>query len=87
MRIVTFQDYYQKLSLRGIKNYMRSLFRGLRDIHSRGIIHRDIKPANFLFDTITGVGTICDLGLACVSKIQLHHSIFNLIEVSLANGL
>jgi cell division control protein 7 len=45
---------------------MRSLFRGLRDIHARGVIHRDIKPANFLFDPRTGIGTIVDLGLACV---------------------
>ncbi|KAF8490281.1 kinase-like domain-containing protein [Gautieria morchelliformis] len=60
-----FRDYQHKLSMSGIKDYMRSLFRGLRDIHARGIIHRDIKPANFLFDPRTGIGTIVDLGLAC----------------------
>jgi cell division control protein 7 len=54
----------------GIKDYMRSLFRGLRDIHARGIIHRDIKPANFLFDPRTGIGTIVDLGLACVCSLR-----------------
>ena len=43
------------------------MFRALRDIHARGIIHRDVKPANFLFDPHRGVGTLVDLGLACVS--------------------
>ena len=51
----------------GIKAYLRCMFRALRDVHARGMIHRDIKPANFLFDPRTGIGTLCDFGLACVS--------------------
>ncbi len=54
----------------GLRAYFRCLFRALRDIHARGIIHRDVKPANFLFDPHRGVGTLVDLGLACVSAQQ-----------------
>ena len=52
-----------------IRAYFRCMFRALRDIHARGIIHRDVKPANFLFDPHRGVGTLVDLGLACVSMV------------------
>ena len=52
-----------------IRSYMRCLLRGLKDIHSRGIIHRDIKPANFLYDYAAGTGAICDFGLAEVGRI------------------
>ncbi|KAI0070593.1 kinase-like protein [Panus rudis PR-1116 ss-1] len=60
-----FRDYYRVLPLDGIKQYLRCLFRAFRDIHTREIIHRDVKPANFLFDPVTGTGTLCDFGLAC----------------------
>ncbi|EIN11053.1 kinase-like protein, partial [Punctularia strigosozonata HHB-11173 SS5] len=60
-----FRDYYRQLPMPCIKAYFRCMFRALRDIHARQIIHRDVKPANFLFDPATGLGTLCDFGLAC----------------------
>lgn len=65
------QEYYRILSMDGIKEYFRCMFRAFRDIHARKIIHRDVKPANFLFDPRTGIGTLCDFGLACVSIVHL----------------
>ncbi|KAK4052037.1 Cell division control protein 7 [Microbotryomycetes sp. JL201] len=59
-----FRTYYRKASLPLIRSYMYSLLEGLRATHEQMIIHRDVKPANFLFDTTTGVGVLCDYGLA-----------------------
>ncbi|PPQ66180.1 hypothetical protein CVT24_000157 [Panaeolus cyanescens] len=67
------QEYFQTLPLEGVKCYLRCLLRALRDIHSRGIIHRDVKPANFLYDPFTGVGTLCDFGLA--SHMETHAAV------------
>jgi serine/threonine protein kinase len=71
------KEFYRTLPIEGIKAYFRCMFRALRDIHARGIIHRDVKPANFLFDPRTGIGTLCDFGLASVRflllPISFHH--------------
>lgn len=65
--LTMYQEFYTSLPMDGIKAYLRCMFRGLRDIHARAIIHRDVKPANFLYDPFSGVGTLCDFGLASVS--------------------
>jgi cell division control protein 7 len=67
-RHTDFREFYLELPWSGIRSYFRCLFRALRDVHSRDIIHRDVKPANFLFNPETGIGTLCDFGLACVSQ-------------------
>jgi cell division control protein 7 len=65
------QEFYRTLSMPAIKFYMRCLMAALRDIHQRKIIHRDVKPANFLFDPRTGIGTLCDFGLASVGGVLI----------------
>jgi cell division control protein 7 len=53
---------------------MSCLFQALADSHSKMIIHRDVKPANFLFNPLTGQGTLCDFGLAEVFDPYEWHS-------------
>jgi cell division control protein 7 len=74
----------------GIRAYFRCMFHVLRDIHAQGIIHRNVKPANFLFDPHRGVGTLVDLGLACVSivlsvKIEVLKHLFSLAHEPLTH--
>lgn len=49
-----------------IKKVMKSLVKGLADIHGMGIIHRDLKPENVLIDNVCDpkVLKICDFGSA-----------------------
>ncbi|CAF1215742.1 unnamed protein product [Adineta steineri] len=48
-----------------IKHIIYSLFRGLKFMHSAGVIHRDLKPSNIGIDENCNV-TILDFGLARV---------------------
>lgn len=63
------QHFYRHMDAEHIASYMICLFRGLSDIHARGIIHRDVKPANFLYNYETQCGVLVDFGLAQVRSI------------------
>lgn len=67
-----------------IKSYMRCLLAALRDVHQRKVIHRDVKPANFLFDPRTGIGTLCDFGLASVSHSLEWYNLFRVLTFILS---
>ena len=53
----------QTLSPAHVKSLMYQLLRGLKHIHSAGMIHRDIKPKNLLLTKDCDL-KICDFGLA-----------------------
>lgn len=55
--------YHTDVTDAHIKYFTYQLFRGLKWIHSAGVIHRDIKPANILVNEECDV-KICDFGLA-----------------------
>jgi serine/threonine protein kinase len=44
------QDYFRKMTLYQVQQYMKALFESLAHLHRNGVIHRDIKPSNFLYD-------------------------------------
>ena len=46
-----------------IKNLMRQTFKGMAEVHAKGICHRDLKPENIL-KTENGMVKICDFGSA-----------------------
>lgn len=46
-----------------IRRFVYHILRGLKAIHSAGVIHRDLKPGNLLWKH-TGEMKICDFGLA-----------------------
>lgn len=53
----------QPLTLEHVQFFVYQVFRGLRYIHSAGVLHRDIKPSNLLIDSNCDL-KICDFGLA-----------------------
>lgn len=55
------------LSAEDASEIVRSVLRGLRDIHLAGIIHRDIKPENVMYDPLRKVVKIIDFGCAYVT--------------------
>lgn len=57
------KDVKQSLTLEHVKWFLYQLVKGLKYVHSAGIIHRDIKPANILLSEACDL-KICDFGLA-----------------------
>jgi len=53
----------QQLSIDHIQYFIYQLLRGLKYLHSAGVIHRDLKPSNLLLNGDCAL-EICDLGLA-----------------------
>ncbi|MGH0168054.1 UNVERIFIED_CONTAM: hypothetical protein FKN15_072062 [Acipenser sinensis] len=59
----------QPLGTDHIKVFLYQILRGLKYLHSAGILHRDIKPGNLLVNT-NCVLKICDFGLARVEELD-----------------
>uniref|UniRef100_UPI00398F13A5 serine/threonine-protein kinase NLK2-like n=1 Tax=Pristiophorus japonicus TaxID=55135 RepID=UPI00398F13A5 len=59
----------QTLSSDHIKVFLYQILRGLKYLHSAGILHRDIKPGNLLVNS-NCVLKICDFGLARLEELD-----------------
>nr|KAF6416618.1 nemo like kinase [Molossus molossus] len=59
----------QPLSSDHVKVFLYQILRGLKYLHSAGILHRDIKPGNLLVNS-NCVLKICDFGLARVEELD-----------------
>ncbi|KAJ3180891.1 MAPK protein hog1 [Geranomyces variabilis] len=53
-----------------IQYFLYQILRGLKYVHSAGVVHRDLKPSNILVNENCDL-KICDLGLARVTESQM----------------
>ncbi|EDW52918.1 cell division cycle 7-related protein kinase [Drosophila sechellia] len=59
-----FQDFYTRMDVPEIRQYMRNLLVALRHVHKFDVIHRDVKPSNFLYNRRRREFLLVDFGLA-----------------------
>ncbi|XP_033116291.1 serine/threonine-protein kinase NLK-like isoform X2 [Anneissia japonica] len=59
----------QPLSSDHVKVFLYQILRGLKYLHSAGVLHRDIKPGNLLVNS-NCILKICDFGLARVEELD-----------------
>jgi cell division control protein 7 len=46
--LVSFTEYYDKMTVDEVRSYMRSLLSSLAVLAEKGWVHRDVKPCNFI---------------------------------------
>jgi cell division control protein 7 len=46
--VINFTEYYNRMTIEEIKEYMKALLSGLARLAEYGWVHRDVKPCNFL---------------------------------------
>lgn len=59
-----FHDYFDKLGVRELQEYLENLLTALKRVHEFDVIHRDVKPSNFLHDRKNHKFLLVDFGLA-----------------------
>jgi len=59
-----FTDYFNKMTITEVQQYIKGLFTCLEVVHHYHIIHRDIKPSNFLYNYKDKTFKLIDFGLA-----------------------
>ena len=67
----------QDISNEHVRYFVYQVLRGLKFLHSAGVMHRDLKPQNLLVDRNCDL-RICDLGLARLSREfeQCDHTVY-----------
>ena len=76
----------QKLSEKRVKRIFKSVCKGIRDLHRRGVAHLDIKPENVLVDK-NNKPFICDFGCSYVFNLENDSKISNKVRKSVIEQL
>lgn len=59
-----FHDYFDKMNVKELQEYLANILIALKRVHEFGVIHRDVKPSNFLHDRKNHKFLLVDFGLA-----------------------